>query len=303
MREPQTRTKYTYDSVGNRLTALGGSTWSYNTSNELTARPSVTYGYDYNGNATTRTDSTGVTTYAWDFENRLTSVTLPGSGGTVSFKYDPFGRRIYKSSSLGTSIYAYDGNNLIEEANAAGTAVARYTQGSNIDEPLVMLRSSTASYYQADGLGSITSLSNAAGTLAETYAFDSFGNRTASSGSLTNPFQYAGRDLDSETSLYYMRARYLDPSTGRFMSEDPLRFEGGEPDFYVYAAGNPANLRDPSGLAECVYSISQHTMVCTENAVPPVGPPWQLQLGPSVRALTKERRNAKTILPVPIRKT
>ena len=55
------------------------------------------------------------TSYAWDFENRLTSVTLPGSGGTVSFKYDPFGRRIYKSSSSGTSVFAYDGDNLIEE--------------------------------------------------------------------------------------------------------------------------------------------------------------------------------------------
>jgi hypothetical protein len=64
------------------------------------------------------------TTYAWDFENRLTSIALPGSGGTVSFKYDPFGRRIYKSSSSGTSIYAYDDDNLIEETNASGTVDA-----------------------------------------------------------------------------------------------------------------------------------------------------------------------------------
>ena len=63
---------------------------------------------DANGNTTTKTDSTGTTTYAWDFENRLTSVILPASGGTVAFKYDPFGRRIYKSSTSATSIYAYD---------------------------------------------------------------------------------------------------------------------------------------------------------------------------------------------------
>jgi hypothetical protein len=85
---------------------------------------------------------------------------LPGTGGTVSFKYDPIGRRIYKSSSSGTSIYTYDGDNLIEETNSSGAAVARYSQGFNIDEPLAMLRSSTTSYYQADGLGSLTSLSN-----------------------------------------------------------------------------------------------------------------------------------------------
>jgi hypothetical protein len=58
----------------------------------------------------------------------------------VTFKYDPFGRRIYKSSSAGTSVFAYDGDNLIEESNAVGTVVARYSQGPNINEPLAMLR-------------------------------------------------------------------------------------------------------------------------------------------------------------------
>jgi YD repeat-containing protein len=58
--------------------------------------------FDANGNTQTMVNSSGTTTYAWDFENRLTSVTLPGSGGTVYFKYDPFGRRIYKSSRTAT---------------------------------------------------------------------------------------------------------------------------------------------------------------------------------------------------------
>src|SRR6516165_1602999 len=99
--------------------------------------------FDYNGNTTSKTDSTGTTTYSWDFENRLSSVTLPGSGGTLTFKYDPFGRRIYKSSSSDTSIYAYDGDNIVEETNSSGTVVARYSQGLNIDEPLAMLCSGT----------------------------------------------------------------------------------------------------------------------------------------------------------------
>ena len=75
---------------------------------------------------------------------------------TVSFKYDPFGRRIYKSSSGGTSIYAYDDDNLVEETNSSGAAVARYSQTQNVDEPLAMLRSSATSYYEVDGLGSVT---------------------------------------------------------------------------------------------------------------------------------------------------
>jgi len=176
----------------------------------------------------------------------LTSVTLPGSGGTVSFKYDPFGRRIYKSSSSGTSIYAYDGSNLIEETNGTGAVVARYTQTQNIDEPLAMLRSAATSYYHADGLGSVTSLSNAAGTLAQTYAYDSFGKQTSSSGSLTNPFRYAARESDTETGLYYYRARYYDPSVGKFLSEDPVEFDGGI-NFYNYVGNDPSGFVDPTG--------------------------------------------------------
>ena len=203
--------------------------------------------YDSNGNTLTKLVGSNTTTYAWDFENRLSSVTLPGSGGTVTFKYDPFGRRIYKSSSSATSIYAYDGDNLVEETTSSGTAVARYSQGLNIDEPLAMLRSSATSYYNADGLGSITSLGNAAGTLAQTYTFDSFGNQTASSGSLTNPFQYTARESDPETGLYYYRARYYDPSTGKFLSGDPTGYAGGM-NVYDYVLNSPASYFDPFGL-------------------------------------------------------
>ena len=169
--------------------------------------------------------------------------------GTVSFKYDPFGRRIYKSSSTATSVYAYDGDNLIEETNASGAVVARYSQGLNIDEPLAMLRSSATSFYHADGLGTVTSLSNAAGTLAQTYIFDSFGKQTATSGSLTNPFQYTGRESDAETGLYYYRARYYDPQMGRFISEDPNDKGSLYDDLNLYAyAENNTNWTDPFGL-------------------------------------------------------
>jgi RHS repeat-associated protein len=242
-----TTESYSYDPVGNRLSSLGVSSYTNNSSNELTATSSATYGYDLNGNAVTKNDSTGITAYAWDFENRLTSVTLPGTGGTVSFKYDPLGRRIYKSSSSGASVFAYDGQNLIEETNASGGVVARYSQGLNIDEPLAMLRSSTATFYQADGLGSITSLSNGAGALAQTYGYDSFGKQTSSSGSLTNLFQYTGRESDSETGLYYYRARYYDPTTGRFLSEDPSAFDADQ-NFYRYVGNNSTNSADPFGL-------------------------------------------------------
>jgi RHS repeat-associated protein len=242
-----TTESYTFDPVGNRLSSLGVSPYDVNVSNELTSTSSASYTYDNNGNTLTKVVGSNTTQYFWDYENRMSSVTLPGTGGTVSFKYDPFGRRIYKSSSSGTSVFAYDGDNLVEETNSSGTVVARYSQGLNIDEPLAMLRSSTTSFYQADGLGSVTSLSNSAGSLAQTYTFDSFGNQTASSGSLTNPFQYTARENDPETGLYYYRARYYDMTDGRFLSEDPIQFDGGS-NFYVYVENDPNNWTDPLGL-------------------------------------------------------
>jgi RHS repeat-associated protein len=245
-----TTESYTYDPVGNRLSSLGVSPNAYNSSNELTSTPNATYTYDYNGNTLTKTDSTGTTQYAWDYENRLTSVTLPGSGGTVTFKYDPFGRRIYKSSNAGTFIYAYDGTGIVETVNASGGVLARYSQGPIIDEPLAEQQSGTTDYYDADGNGSITSLTNATGALAQTYTFDSYGNTTNSSGSLTNPFQYAAREFDSETNLYYNRARYLDPSTGRFLNEDPKKTTA-EFNFYRYGLNSPLNFTDPLGWASC----------------------------------------------------
>jgi RHS repeat-associated protein len=242
-----TTESYTYDSAGNRLSSLTAATSSYNSANELTLNSNTTYTYDANGNTTTKTDSTGITTYAWDFENRLTSVTLPNTGGIVNFKYDPSGRRIYKSSSTNASIYAYDDHNLIEETDSSGTAVARYFQELNIDEPLAMSRSGMINYYNADGLGSVTSLTSGVGVASETYTYDSFGNLTTSAGSLINPFHYTGREFDTETGLYFYRARYVSSQTGRFMSEDPLRFSSGDSNFYDYVAQNPINHTDPSG--------------------------------------------------------
>jgi RHS repeat-associated protein len=203
----------------------------------------ATVAYDANGN--TLSDPQG-RSFTWDFENRLTQVVNPGVG-TTTFRYDPFGRRIQKSGPLGTTNFLYDDYNVIEELDSGGNVLARYTPGSHVDEWLAQLRSGTASYYERDGLGSITSLSDSSGTLASSYTFDSFGKLTASTGTITNPFRYAARELDEETGLYYDRARYYDPSAGRFLSEDPIGFKGGL-DFYAYVANNPVMFTDPSGL-------------------------------------------------------
>jgi len=211
--------------------------------------PSCTWNYDSNGNAASRTiTGSGTTIYNWDFENRLTSIALPGAGGTVTFKYDPFGRRIQKTSANGTTIYAYDGDNRIEDLDSTGTAAARYTQGLGIDEPLEVFEDNASYYYHADGLGSVTELTKKNASTVNTYFYDTFGDDSpASSETVANPFHYTARERDSETKLYFYRARYYDPTIGRFLSEDPVRFNG-DTDFYLYAGNDPTVLVDPWGL-------------------------------------------------------
>ncbi len=151
-----------------------------------------------------------------------------------------------------------EAGNLIEEMDNAGNVLARYAQELNVDRPLSMLRSGTPSYYELDGLGSVTSLSNSAGALVNTYTYDSFGKLTASTGTLVNPFQYTGREFDPETGSYYYRARYYDPNVGRFKNEDPIRFRGGI-NFYGYVGNNPINRTDPDGMAfkDCASALAE----------------------------------------------
>jgi RHS repeat-associated protein len=89
----------------------------------------------------------------------------------------------------------------------------------------------------------------ASANLAASYVYDSFGKLTASTGTVTNPFEYTGREFDPETGLYYYRARYYDPVMGRFLSEDPSGAASGL-NLYRYVSNNPVNLYDPTGLRE-----------------------------------------------------
>jgi RHS repeat-associated protein len=236
----------------NRTIAVGATSAKWPETHQVSGQSwsETVLGIVIDANGNTLSDASGKS-YSWDFENRLTQAVVPGTnGGTTTFKYDPFGRRIQKSGPLGTTNYLYDGPDVIEEVDNSGNVSARNTKGPGIDETLATLRSGTTSYYQADGLGSVTSLSNGAGALANTYTYDSYGRLSASSGTLVNPFQYAGREFDSETGLYYYRNRYYDSSTGRFLSEDPLEFEGGDVDLYRYVSNGPVRYIDPDGLGQ-----------------------------------------------------
>jgi RHS repeat-associated protein len=279
-----TTESYSYDPVGNRLTSLSVPSYTYNSSNELTANSNGSYTYDANGN--TLTDAAG-TSYTWDFDNRLTGVTLPGTGGSVSFEYDPFGRRIEKIGPSATTVYVYDGDGIVETTDQNGNETAKYVQGLGIDEPLAMNTGGASYFFEQDGLGTVTSLTNLSGSLSNTYTYDSFGNLTASTGTVSSPFEYTGREFDPETGLYSYRARYYDPTAGRLLSEDPIRFFSGSADFYGYVDDDPVNLVDPFGLR----ATKAETAACIRRALEALFPGVVASVDKATKATKAARKN------------
>jgi RHS repeat-associated protein len=111
----------------------------------------------------------------------------------------------------------------------------------------------TPSFYGYDGGGNVRTLTNTAGAITDSYEYDAFGNSFTVSGSTPNEMIYRGEQYDSDLGLYYLRARYYNPITGRFMSRDPLdgyHFNPKTLHKYLYAGGDPVNAVDPTGREE-----------------------------------------------------
>ena len=110
------------------------------------------------------------------------------------------------------------------------------------------------SVYLYDGHGSVVGLANENGKVTDTYAYDAFGNLLKSKGSTKNCYRYCGEQFDETTGLYYLRARYMDTSTGRFISQDTYQGTINDPislHKYLYANANPVTYSDPSGYMTC----------------------------------------------------
>ena len=237
---------YAYDGVGNRTASQLSASYNYQRFNRLANTSSASYSYDLNGNLISKTDSTGTTQYAWDFENRLRQATLP-NGMMVSYKYDALGRRIQRTPSTGVSTnFVYDGADVVKDINSNGSTV-EYLNGPGVDNKLRLTDSRLTGplYFVQDHLGSTTGITNSTGSVVSQISYDSYGNANTSS-NLTR-YTYTGREFDSDTGLYYYRARWYDAKVGRFISEDPIGFGGGVNQFR-YVGNNPQNSTDPTGL-------------------------------------------------------
>jgi len=203
---------------------------------------------DNNGNLTQKTNNStsAFTLYEYDAENKLIRV-VREDGSIVNYKYDGLGRRIEKEVDSVVTRYIYDNEDILLELDGSNNITARYTHGPGIDEPLVMEKSGVSSFYHADGLGSITELSDSTSTVVQSYAYSSFGKiESQFDPAFIQPYTFTAREFDPETGLYFYRARAYDPLIGRFLQEDPIRFLASN-NFYPYVANDPIRFRDPSG--------------------------------------------------------
>src|SRR5262249_13060289 len=234
---------YGYDAVGNRTSAIGDPVWTYNDRNELQSRSGATFGYDPNGNQSSRTDASGNWVFDWNVENELKRVTKNGAE-VARYTYDAVGRRVSRTVAPNVYKYLYDGPDILQ--SSVGSAVSRFVQGLGIDEHLAAeIPGGPSYYYHAEGLGSTMLLTDANRTPVFAYGYDTFGQ--VQTGSTVSGYAFTGREWDPETGLYYYRARYYDSKIGRFLSEDPIGLQGGI-NYYTYVENDPVNWVDPFGL-------------------------------------------------------
>lgn len=239
---------YTYDAAGNQTSSSTVSSETYNANDELTSSSAATYAYNQLGEQTSTTPTGGSsTTYAWNDMGELTSVNSPS--GTTSYEYDALGRRIEVDAKGQATWYIDDGTSPVLAYNSAGAIVAAWTNGLGSGTPLEVAEGGKSYYYLTDGENSVTALTNSAGAVVDSYTYGPYGATTAT-GTVANPFAYTGQAYDSSDGLYYLNARYYDPTTGRFLSPDPV----ASPNPYPYAGGDPTNFVDPSGAEAMVES-------------------------------------------------
>jgi RHS repeat-associated protein len=245
---------FTYDSVGNRLTAEGvADDWSYNDNNELQGYAGITFEYDANGNMIKKTDAGQVTNYIYNLEDRLERVE-DGSGSLIAtYYYDPFGRRLWKEVDGVQTYFVYADEGLVAEVGAAGSVTKSYgyRPGSTwTTDPLFMKVAGQYYFYQNDHLGTTQKLTLINGAVVWSAKYSSFGQTEVDpSSSVTNNMRFPGQYYDQETGLHYNYFRYFLSTIGRYLRLDPIGFLGGDSNLYNYVLANPVRMTDIYGLA------------------------------------------------------
>jgi len=266
---------FSYDANGNRV----GGGYVVGPGNRLLADGTWSYSYDAEGNLVGKTHLvTGDSwTYSYDHRNQMTLAEKRDASGAVVllavYKYDVFGNRIEKAvdwdgdgpNAVAVTRYVLDGWNnrkptpignehfdVYAELDGTNQLIARYLHGDAFDQTFarVLVDGSTPEVHWllTDHLNSVRLVLDESGAVLDQIAYDAFGNIVAQLNPLlANPILFASREFDAESGLYYNRARYLDPTTGRWTTQDPLGFAAGDANLYRYVGNMATMATDPSG--------------------------------------------------------
>lgn len=262
---PDTRTIYTYDIegylIGYERTESDSSfrARSWNPSPVLELR----FTYDPLGRRVTKHYKENPVIPKWD-EN-LSVIPYPDTESISNRQIEYHHRYLYAEDNI-VAIYDADSDELIatllhDEGIDTPLSISLYDKEElsafeldmmNEEECYLYQQSLIRTYYyHRDHQNSILSLTDKEGKIVESYSYDAYGNITHRTKTIEtyNPYGYTGREIDAY-DLYYYRARYYDPTIGRFITPDPIGFMGGDTNFYRYVGNDPVNFTDPSGLLQ-----------------------------------------------------
>jgi RHS repeat-associated protein len=246
---------FAYDAAGNRTSVNeNGSVTTYtpgedNRYTAVTGASGSTIAHDARGNVTTWDGKT----FTYDADNRLRSVSATGL--TMTMDYDGDGR-LMKLVKNGTVEYRfYDGAQCFLRTDGNGTALDWTVWGPTPDEVIARNVSGAWQYYHQDQINSVYAVTNAGGSVVERYLYDPFGApdirdanwNARSSTTIGNPWLFTGQEWRGDIGLSNYKARWYQPTLGRFMQNDPVRFDAGDINLYRYCFNNPANANDPTG--------------------------------------------------------
>jgi len=249
--------EFAYDSVGNRLQQTKDgvtTTYIYNNNDHLLSETengiTTTYVYDNNGNTLSKTiGATLDTSYSYNKDNRMVqAITLTS---TIINTYDAGGIRQAQTVDGITTNYLVDQNRsyaqVLEEQNNLFIPQITYVYG---DDLISQTQGGATHTFGYDGLGSTRILTDVAGTVQNVYGYEAFGEVDYQLGTVPNNYLFTGEQYDNNVGFYYLRARFYNPSNGRFVNMDTfagMQFEPITLHKYLYANGNPSNIIDPSG--------------------------------------------------------
>ena len=256
-----------------------------NVNNGYTTAGGVNLTYDGNANLT----YDGFNTLTYDVENRLISA-QNGAAGQSLYSYDPVGHRSQKQSGGVTTQFVLAGDEEIADFTGSGVGIAQMLTVRGIGGlPVAAVQPATAGsaesivYYHHDVLGSTVAGTAPGQAAAEVFSYGEFGAPGAGS-ALT--YRFVGYRYDTETGLYYVRARYYSPVLGRFLQTDPIGLGGGT-NLYAYVGNDPVNGTDPSGLmADKATNAVASAWSNISNFIGDLGQKWWVQgLGSAVVAI------------------